>query len=390
MGLERLPFAVVSVAGTNGKGSCVGMLEAALHSAGFPAGAYTSPHLVRYNERVRVAGRAVEDAELCAAFEAVESARGGVRLTYFEFGTLAAVQVFRARRVQIAILEVGMGGRLDAVNAWDADCALLTNVGLDHCHWLGPDRESIGREKAGIFRAGRPAVCADPDPPASVVEGAHATGARLLCIDRDFSATRADAGWRYEGPGPVVRAGLPLPAMRAPVQLRNAAAVITVLECLRENFAVSAADLRAGLAAVVPGRFQTLAGLPLRVVDVAHNTEAARELAAAIAAQPCTGVTRAVFGALADKPVEAMVRELAQRIACWHVCGLDVDRGLDAAALGERVVAAGVAPERVIVHVDPVSAYRAAIARSTERDRIVVFGSFHTAGDILAIEGVAL
>jgi len=390
MGLAALPFAAVSVAGTNGKGSCVGMLEAALAAAGYRTGAYTSPHLVRYNERVRVDCEPASDALLCEAFAHVDAARGAVPLTYFEFGTLAAVEAFRMRGVEIAVLEVGMGGRLDAVNAWDTECALVTSIGLDHCHWLGPDREAIGREKAGIFRAGRPAICADPDPPASVLDAARAAGAPLLLIGRDFRAEAQAGGWRYLGPGDTVRSGLPRPAMRARVQLLNAAAVVTVLECLRDRFPVSAAHLRAGMAAVVPGRFQTLPGLPVRVIDVAHNAEAAGELASSLGTQGVRGHTRAVFGALADKPVEAMVRALAPQVAHWHLCTLAVDRGLDADSLQARVVAAGVDPGALSRHPDPVAAYREALAHTRENDRVLVFGSFHTAGDIMRFEGVAL
>ena len=297
LGLTTPPFPVVTVGGTNGKGSVAAMLEQILHAAGYRVGLYTSPHLIRYNERMRVRSAELTDDELIAGFERVEAARGATPLTYFEFGTLAAVERFRDAGVEVAILEVGLGGRLDAVNVWDADVAIVVSVGTDHKDWLGPDRESIGREKAGIYRAGRCAICGDADPPATLLAHAAAIGARLLRIHHEFDFEHRDGGWLWRAavqgstngaggtsagtreveqrreqlprmPGAAgtrLYAGLPHPAMRGDYQLANAACVLTALDCLADRLPVTLADIRAGLTrAVLPGRFQTLPGRPLR------------------------------------------------------------------------------------------------------------------------------
>ncbi|MHB8535843.1 MAG: bifunctional folylpolyglutamate synthase/dihydrofolate synthase, partial [Sulfuricaulis sp.] len=280
MGLRRPGFAAITITGTNGKGSATVMCETILRRAGYKVGAYTSPHLIDYAERIRVDGRMVTDAELCAAFERIDAARGTVPLTYFEFGTLAAFEIFKAAKIDIAALEVGMGGRLDAVNAIDSDVAIVTSVDIDHTSWLGDTREAIGREKAGIFRHGRPAVCGDPDPPRVIAAEAARIGARLLQVQRDFSIERGPTEWNWRS-GARLRAGLPYPALRGDYQLYNAASVLTALEMLGERFPVTQADIRDGLlSAVIPGRFQVLPGLPVCVLDVAHNAQAARSLAA--------------------------------------------------------------------------------------------------------------
>ncbi len=270
-------FPVITVGGTNGKGSACMMLEAILHHAGYKAGCYTSPHLLRYNERVRIAREQASDAQLAQAFEAVELARAGagVPLTYFEFGTLAAMHLFIEARVDIAILEVGLGGRLDAVNVFEPDCAMVMSVALDHMDYLGDTREKIGFEKAGIFRAGKPAICADTDPPRSLVDHATATGASLLIRGRDFDAVPAATQWGYRGPGGA-RHGMPWPALRGAYQLHNAAACIAALDTLRDRCPVSMNDIRAGLlTAENPGRFQVLPGQPMVILDVAHNPHVA-------------------------------------------------------------------------------------------------------------------
>lgn len=380
--LAQLPFAVVTVTGTNGKGSTVAMLEQALHAAGYRVGAYTSPHLIDYNERVRLGTHEVSDAELCAAFERVEAARAATSLTYFEFGTLAAVELFRLRNVDIAILEVGLGGRLDAVNAWDADVAIVASVGIDHTDWLGPDRESIGAEKAGIFRADRCAICGDPDPPHSLLRHAAQIGARLRQLGRDFSFERSDGGWSWRA-GDRVIAGLPYPAMRGDYQLRNAACVLMALDCLAGRFPVKIADIRAGLLnAVLPGRFQTLPGRPIRVLDVAHNPQAAEALARTLRAQPAAGRTIAVCAMLRDKPIAEVLAIVAPLIARWHVAGLGGERGTSAEDMHQALTQAGVR-DAVALHVDVEQAYAAALAEAGDDDRIVVFGSFHTVGAIL-------
>jgi dihydrofolate synthase/folylpolyglutamate synthase len=382
LGLAQPAFAIITVAGTNGKGSTVAMLEHILHAAGYRVGAYTSPHLVDYNERVHVATEAVSDVELCAAFERVEAARADTPLTYFEFGTLAAIDHFRQREVDIAILEVGLGGRLDAVNAWDADVSIVSSVGIDHTEWLGPDRESIGREKAGIYRAQRCAICGDPDPPRSLIEVAERTGAHLLCVGRDFDFERLAESWTWRALDKK-HAGLPYPAMRGDYQLYNAACVVMALSCLVERFPVKMADIRAGLLnAVLPGRFQTLPGRPVRVLDVAHNAQAARALARTLSAQIVPGRTIAVCGMLHDKPIADVVRILAPLVSRWHVAGLPGTRGTSAEDMRAALAVAGVS-EGVGLHEDIEQAYAAALAEAGEHDRVVVFGSFHTVGVIL-------
>jgi len=382
LGLAQPAFAVVTVTGTNGKGSTVAMLEHVLHAAGYRVGAYTSPHLVDYNERVHIATEAVSDAELCTAFERVEAVRADTPLTYFEFGTLAAIDLFRQHDVEIAILEVGLGGRLDAVNAWDADVAIVSSVGIDHTDWLGPDRESIGREKAGIYRAQRCAICGDPDPPDSLIQYAEQVGAHLLRVHKDFDFERLPEGWTWRALDKM-HAGLPYPAMRGDYQLYNAACVLMALDCLAERFPVTMADIRAGLLnAVLPGRFQTLPGRPVRVLDVAHNVQAAEALARTLRAQVVPGRTIAVCGMLHDKPIVDVLRILVPLVSSWHVAGLAGARGTSTEDMRAALAAAGVS-EGVGLHEDIEQAYVTALAEASEHDRIVVFGSFHTVGAIL-------
>lgn len=386
---RRPPFAVITVGGTNGKGSTVGMLESILAAAGYRVGAYTSPHLIHYNERIRLCGRPATDAELCDAFARIDAARGDVPLTYFEFGTVAALDLMTRAGLDVAVLEVGMGGRLDAVNAVDADVAIVTAIDIDHTQWLGTTRDAIAREKAGIFRPGRPAICGDADPPDSLVQHAHETGARLLIRERDYSA-RADAAhpdawtWRC---GPALRSGLPLPALRGDYQLDNAAGVLTALEMLGERLPVSQAHVRQGLlAAAVPGRFQVLPGRPVRVLDVAHNPQAARALAATLRRQGAFRETRAVFGMLADKDIGSVVAALRDVVDRWYVTTLHTARGATGAQIAAALTGIGVtAPVARFERV--TDAWAAALADADESDRIVVFGSFHTVGDILAALG---
>jgi dihydrofolate synthase / folylpolyglutamate synthase len=371
MGIPRA-FPVITVGGTNGKGSTCAMLEAILRCAGYRTGLYTSPHLVRYNERVRVAGEEAHDEALAASFDAVERARGDVPLTYFEFGTLGALHHFAQAGLDVAVLEVGLGGRLDAVNIVDADCAVLTSVAIDHVEYLGADRESIGREKAGIFRAGRPAVVGDPRPPQSVL-AAHA---RLLVLGRDFGYAEEDRQWRYWGPAGV-RGGLDHPALRGRVQLRNAATALCALDALRERLAVAMQDLRRGLAEVsLPGRFQVLPGRPQIVLDVAHNVEAAAILADNLAASPFSPETIAVCGMLRDKDVAGVLRELSPRVTRWHLASLPGPRGAQAPEL-----AAHLAGRIVFEHRHVGEALAAALEGAGENDKIVVFGSFLTVGE---------
>ncbi|MEO8142767.1 MAG: bifunctional tetrahydrofolate synthase/dihydrofolate synthase [Betaproteobacteria bacterium] len=364
---------IFTVGGTNGKGSTCAMLEAILTAAGYRTGLYTSPHLLRYNERVRVAGREVDDAALCEAFAAVESARGPVPLTYFEFGTLAAFWLFARENPDVLVLEVGLGGRLDAVNVLDADCAVLTSVAIDHVEFLGGTREAIGREKAGIFRPGRPAVVADPDPPAPVLE----SGARLLLLGRDFGYRAQGTQWAYWGPAGK-RSGLAFPALRGAMQLRNASAALAALDTLRERLPIAMQDVRRGLGEVnLPGRFQVLPGRPQVVLDVAHNPEAAALLAANLGDSGYAPETIGVFGMLRDKDIAGVVRAIAPRITRWHLATLPGPRGTDARHLSSIFRGLNIqAP--VAEHGSVADALAAAKNEAAENDKIVVFGSFVT------------
>jgi len=376
-------FPVLTVGGTNGKGSVCAMLETILHCSGFQVGCYTSPHLLRYNERVRISRTEAADADLARAFAAVERARSGVQLTYFEMGTLAAMRLFVERGVDVAVLEVGLGGRLDAVNAFDTDCAVVTSVDIDHVDYLGGDRESIGYEKAGIFRGGRPAVCADPAPPASLTRHAEAIGARLLRIGVDFGVTVQDRQWQYWGPRGR-RNALPHPALRGTPQLGNAAAAITALECLRERLPVTMNDIRAGLLqSDIPGRFQVLPGRPAVILDVAHNPHAARSLAASLEAMSRTGRTLAVFAMLKDKDIPGVIAAVKPAIAHWFISGLEGARGASVAELGQALTAAAVSA--VTACADVAAAYAQACDMATENDRIVVFGSFYTVAVVMPL-----
>ncbi len=376
---------VITVAGTNGKGSTCAMLEAILSAAGYRVGLYSSPHLLRYNERVRIAGKEAEDAALVAAFARVEAARtgkaGNARLTYFEFGTLAAVELFLRGRVDVMILEVGMGGRLDAVNAFDADCAIVTGIDLDHMEYLGSTREAIGHEKAGIFRSGKPAVIADPAPPASVGAHAQAIGARLLCLGADFGFHEALGEWRFWGPAGAI-SGLAHPALAGRVQLQNASAALAALDALRQRLPVSQQQVRRGLAEVrLTGRFQLLPGRPAVVLDVGHNPQAARVLAQNLHnAGPCAS-TWAVFGMLRDKDIEGVAGLLAQQVDQWLACTLPPPRGALAAELARVLRRVGAHAVREFE--SPALAYAAACSEAADNDRIVVFGSFHTVADVL-------
>ena len=373
----EFPCPILTVGGTNGKGSTCALLEAVLSSAGYRTGLYTSPHLLRYNERVRIASRETVNDDLCEAFGAVERVRGTVPLTYFEFGTLAALHLFSRANLEALILEVGLGGRLDAVNVLDADCAVLTGVGIDHVEYLGSTREAIGREKAGIFRAAVPAVVADPSPPASVLEEAERIGARLLLIGRDFGYQAQGTQWSYWGPAGK-RAGLAHPALRGVTQLRNASAAIAALDALGERLPVAMKDVRRALAEVkLPGRFQVLPGRPQVVLDVAHNPDAAAVLAANLGESGFAPQTIAVIGMLRDKDVAGVVRAVAPRITRWHLATLPGARGADAATL------AGVLREEKIQapffeHPTVAEALAAARGEAGESDKIVVFGSFLT------------
>ena len=375
---------VVTVAGTNGKGSTCAMLEAILLAAGYRVGLYTSPHLLRYNERVRVNGRPADDEWLCTAFARVEAAREGVPLTYFEFGTLAAWIIFAGAPLDALILEVGMGGRLDAVNALDADCAVVTSVAIDHTDYLGDTREKIGLEKAGILRAGRPAIVADPDPPASVIGYAGAIGADLHCLGRDFGYVREEGKWIFWGRRGR-REGLAHPALRGAHQLLNASACLAVLDALGERLPVAMNDVRKGLASVKwPGRFEVLPGRPAVVLDVAHNPEAAAVLAQNLADMGSYPATHAVFGMLRDKDIAGACAALQGRVSAWYAATLAGARGAEAATLAKAIRATDAGAE-VELFDSPRSAFEAACKRAGGNDRILVFGSFYTVAEVMAV-----
>jgi len=381
LGLEP-DFPVIIVGGTNGKGSTCAFLEAILLADGYKTGLYTSPHLLRYNERVRIAGRESDDAGLVRAFERVDAVRGDISLTYFEFGTLGAMVQFIDAGIDVAILEVGLGGRLDAVNIFDADAAIVTSVDLDHMDYLGDTREKIGFEKAGIYRTGCPAICADPAPPESLLEHARDIAADLRCVNRDFSVLRAADHWAYEG-REVTWPALPLPVMAGAYQLRNAAGALAVLEALHARLPVSEAAIRKGLAtAFLPGRFQCIARAPEVILDVAHNPEAARALAATLHAQPVHGRTVAVVGMLADKDADRVLDALSGEIDAWWVCTPTSPRARDATELAAILRPhAGSAP--VWIEPDVILALEKARSTAHDGDRILVFGSFYTVAAVL-------
>ena len=380
---QKQTVPVIIVAGTNGKGSTCAMLERILGCAGYRVGLYTSPHLLAYNERVRICGIAAADDLLCAAFARVEAARhaaGEVALTYFEFGTLAAWECFAQAQVEVIILEVGLGGRLDAVNCYDADCAIVTSIDLDHIDYLGATREAIGFEKAGIFRPGTTAICGDPAPPQSLVDHAQALGAPLQIQDRDFGCVRQEVQWQYWGPFGK-KSGLAFPALHGRHQLRNASSALAALDSLRERLPVAMQDIRRGLGEVyLPGRFQVLPGRPTIVLDVAHNPQAARALAANLGEMAYHAQTWAVFGMLRDKDIAAVVHELKDRVTRWLPCSLQGPRAASADDLLAILQAEGIAATPFD---SPAAAFRQARMKADEGDRILVFGSFLTVAEIL-------
>jgi dihydrofolate synthase/folylpolyglutamate synthase len=381
---------VILVGGTNGKGSTCAMLERILLAAGYRVGLYTSPHLLCYNERVRIDGAAVGDVELGQAFGRVEQARRDAALTYFEFGTLAAWEVFAAAGLDAIILEVGLGGRLDATNVYEPDCAIVTGVDLDHMDFLGADREAIGREKAGIFRSGVAAICGDAQPPQSLVAHAQATGARLQLMGRDFGYQRQEQQWLYwlrAGDGELSRrGGLAFPALRGERQLANAACALAALDALHERLPVAMQDIRRGLGEVeLAGRFQVLPGRPAVVLDVAHNPQAARTLAANLGEMAFHRNTWAVFGMLADKDVDGVIEALRGRVTHWLPCSLEGVRAAGGGALADRLRAAGIEPAGRFESAREALAY--AQENAGEDDRILAFGSFLTVAAALQMLG---
>ena len=384
LGLLPASCRVITVAGTNGKGSTVAYLVALLREAGHSVGAFTSPHLVHYNERIQVDGALSSDAELVAAFEQVEAARAEITLTFFEYNLLAALVVFRTRQVEFAILEVGLGGRLDAVNIVDADAAIVCSIGIDHRDWLGDTLEAIGREKAGVFRHDRIAVIADPGMVAVVEEEARRLGARVLRAQRDYTFAREGEGWRFRMAGSAI-GPLPPPSLQGEVQFANAAAAIAALTSLQPAVNLDAVTVAAAITGVqVPGRFQVIPGPVEWILDVAHNEPAAQVLAHNLAARPVTGRTFLVAGILGDKDIDAIARTLAPVTSEWILCGIDEPRGLAPHDLARRSLHFATAR----LADDIPAGIRLARSLARPGDRVVVCGSFFAVAPALKALGL--
>ncbi|GAC1405924.1 MAG: bifunctional tetrahydrofolate synthase/dihydrofolate synthase [Burkholderiaceae bacterium] len=408
MGLERVAQVrarlgilfdcpVVMVAGTNGKGSTCSMLEAILLQAGYRVGLYIKPHFLKFNERARIGGESVADASLIECFAAVELARGDISLSYFEFTTLAIMRLLQQAKLDVVILEVGLGGRLDAVNVVDADVAIVTSVDIDHTEYLGETRDKIGFEKAGIFRAGKTAICSDPLPPASLVRHAEAVGADLWLLGRDFNYAGDKQQWNFAGRA-LRRNALSYPSLRGANQLLNASAALAALESLRPCLPVSAQDVRSGLVMVdLPGRFQVLPGRPTVILDVAHNPHAAATLAQNFDNMGFYPYTYAVFGSMLDKDIDGVISHMKGRVDHWCVTDLPQARAASAGFLKERLLAAGVvtsneadADRTIRTFEAPEKAFSDAIYRAGENDRIAVFGSFLTVAGVMAARNAEL
>jgi dihydrofolate synthase / folylpolyglutamate synthase len=414
LGLERVAqvkqrlnlnhdFPVITVGGTNGKGSVCAMLESILHDAGYRVGCYTSPHLLHYNERVRIAKQQASDAELCASFEKIEQARVGrvsnrqedvglksdlqIPLTYFEFGTLAAMQCFIERKVDVAILEVGLGGRLDAVNVFDSDCAVIASVDIDHTDYLGDTREAIAYEKAGIMRGGKVAICADVDLPQAIRDQARKVGAGLWRIGDEFGFRQHQGQWDYFSKL-ATRNALPYPALRGAFQLNNASAALAALDVLKDSLPVSMEAVRRGLGEVqLAGRFQFVPGKPTLILDVAHNPHAARSLAQNLASLPPCPHTYAVFAMLKDKDMAGVVAALGPLVDTWLVAGIDAPRGAAAGEL-EHAVRQCLVQGDILAFKSIAEALRYACNAAGENDRIIAFGSFYTVAEVMHAQGL--
>jgi dihydrofolate synthase/folylpolyglutamate synthase len=380
----RFDCPVITVAGTNGKGSTCAMLEAVLLQAGYRTGVYTSPHLVHFEERCRLHGESASSEVFAEAFAAVEAVRGDVSLTYFEFSTLAILHLMARANLDVAILEVGLGGRLDAVNIIDADCAVITSIDIDHTAILGKDRESIGFEKAGIMRAGRPVIVSDPVPPQSVIDHAAAVGADLWLFGRDFNFSGDKQQWAWAGRDRRY-SGMAYPALRGANQLINASGVLAALDALRQRIPVTAQAVRNGLAMVeLPGRFQIVPGQPVLVMDVAHNPHSVAALAANLDAMGFYPTTHAVLGVMADKDLLPMLQKVNPMVDKWYFTDLPLPRAAKAADLQWAWQAQNTRADTASsVHAEPMLALQAAIEAADPADRILVFGSFYTVGGVL-------
>jgi dihydrofolate synthase / folylpolyglutamate synthase len=387
---ERLQLAftcpVVMVAGTNGKGSTCAMLESVLLRAGYKVGLYIKPHFLDFNERARVNGELATDAALVEAFSAVEAARGDTTLTYFEFTTLAIMRLLAGAGMDVVILEVGLGGRLDAVNIVDADVSIVTSVDIDHTDYLGDTREAIGFEKAGIFRAGKVAICSDPVPPQTLIDHAAAIGADLWLMGRDFNYSGDKQQWNYGGRSQR-RNSLAYPSLRGANQILNACAALAALEALRIELPVGAQEVRTGLVTVeLPGRFQVLPGRPTVILDVAHNPHAASALNQNLGNMGFHPYTFAVFGSMIDKDIDGVIAAMSEHIDHWCLATLPSPRSATASELAAKVQLVQEEKDERTINIfdDPAAAYANAISRAGENDRIVVFGSFLTVAGVMA------
>lgn len=379
---------VIMVAGTNGKGSTCAMLESVLLRAGYKVGLYIKPHFLDFNERARVLGEMASDEQLVASFNAVEAVRGDTPLTYFEFTTLAILHLLSQANLDVAILEVGLGGRLDAVNVIDADVAIVTSVDIDHTDYLGDTREAIGFEKAGIFRPGKAAICSDPVPPQSLIDHAAAIGADLWLMGRDFNYSGDKQQWNYGG-REQRRNSLAYPSLRGANQILNATAVLAALEVLRLKLPVGAQEVRTGLVTVeLPGRFQVLPGRPSVILDVAHNPHAAAALNQNLGNMGFHPYTYAVFGSMHDKDIDGVLAAMSEHVDHWCLAGLPSPRAATASELAAKVqIMLEDKPDSsehtVSIFDDPAQAFANAMSRAGENDRIVVFGSFLTVAGVM-------
>lgn len=383
-GRSSLPFTVVTVAGTNGKGSSVAILASILHAAGYKVGSYTSPHLLEYNERICIDSSACDDELICRSFDRIDTARDEISLTYFEFATLAAVDIFREQKIDIAILEVGMGGRLDATNLFDCDIALITPIALDHTIWLGTNREQIGAEKAGIMRERKPVVCSQASPPQSVLDRAETLQSPAYLVDRDFNFTLEDQQWCWKN-SKIEKNNLALPVLRGAYQLQNAAAVLQIIQLLIEtyHYSISEQQISTGLRSIkLAGRFQQIAGDIEIIFDVTHNQQGAQNLASLLTEIPCTGRTIAVLAMLNDKNPVAVVEALKSSIDCWYVADLSGSRAMTGSELA-TTLSEIIPPDSIVCNTDVVNAYQQALSDCQKGDRILVFGSFLTVEAIM-------
>jgi len=373
---------LITVAGTNGKGSVVAYLEAIALAGGFTTCAYTSPHLLRYNERISINGSEIDDENLCAAFERIDQARGEEQLTYFEFGTLAAIDLFMAAKPDLVIMEIGLGGRLDAVNIMQPSVAVITTIAIDHTDWLGTDRETIGLEKAGILRAGCPAVCGDFNPPQSVLKHAVKSAVELKLIGNDFRVEPRGTTWALRANDNSLDE-LPLPALAGEFQLVNAATAIMAIRSLH-GLTTGVDAIKQGLRDVrLPGRFQVIRQQPVVIVDVAHNLQAAESLVSQLRVHDCAGRTCAVVAMLADKPVADVIGAVSSEIDCWYTAGIEsVPRGLSAAHMADAVERL-TSDVKLSAATTVASACEQALAAAADNDRIIIFGSFYTVAEAM-------